>query len=148
MNLLSEQVPNHEDTPIAEVAEKIVPAAAQKKVELIPYYLHVKQSDIQARLGNLAIEACRVLHKSLSTHSPKSPAFKKVADLFSQTPILMADFMQLEEAIDVARKTANKTLYGVEEPNVPQPVQDTTDNATGGADESRASDDSTERTPA
>ena len=111
-----------------------------KKVELIPYYLHIKQSDIQARLGNLALEACHVLHKSLHSHSPKSPAFKKVQEIMGKAPIYMNDFLTLEQAIEVARKTANKTLYGVEEPNAPVPTE-------GSTDESGAIHDSTERTP-
>lgn len=130
--------------PNAEVRTTTVTEAAPtaKKVELIPYYLHVKQSEIQARLGNLALEACRILHKSLHTHSPRSPAFEKVAAIMQRTPIYMADFMQLEEAIDIARKTANKELYGVEEPNAPAPE------ATEVVNESAQSSDSTERASA
>ena len=105
----------------------------KKKVELIPYYLHVKQSEVQARMGNMTLEACRILLKSLHTHSPKSPAFAKVREIMQRTPILMNDFMQLEEAIDVARKEVNRTLYGDSEPN-----------KTEGVNESAQSSDSTE----
>lgn len=106
----------------AEVLTTTATEPAKKVVELIPYHLHYKQSMVQAKLGKLAIQAAEVLHARLAIHSPKSPAFKQVAEIMSNTRVLMADFMQLEQMIDVARRTANKELYGTEEPNKPMEV--------------------------